>query len=59
MMGSMIVRVLPLLVAVLVYGQDKPVRLTFEVASVKGSQRTGAVPQQILFLNSDTRPARS
>jgi hypothetical protein len=35
MMGSMIVRVLPLLVMGLVYGQDKPARLTFEVASVK------------------------
>jgi uncharacterized protein (TIGR03435 family) len=41
MMGSMIVRVLPLLVMGLVYGQDKPVRLTFEVASVKPSKPGG------------------
>src|SRR5271154_2869133 len=41
MMGSMIVHVLPLLVAVLVYGQDKPARLTFEVASVKPSKPGG------------------
>ena len=45
-MGSMIVRVLPLLVAALAYGQDKPARLTFEVASVKPSkpgERGGAM----------------
>jgi uncharacterized protein (TIGR03435 family) len=38
MMGIMIVRVLPLLLAGVVYGQDKPARPTFEVASVKSSK---------------------
>ena len=41
MIGRMIVRVLLLLVAGLVYGQDKPARLTFEVASVKPSKPGG------------------
>jgi uncharacterized protein (TIGR03435 family) len=45
MMGIMIVRILTWLVAGLVYGpvygQDKPARLTFEVASVKPSKSGG------------------
>jgi len=34
-MCNMTLRVLPLLIVGLVYGQDKPARLTFEVASIK------------------------
>jgi len=41
MIGDMIVRVLLLLAAGLVYAQDKPARLTFEVASVKPSKPGG------------------
>ena len=40
-MGCMVIRVLPLLVVGLVYAQDKPGRLTFEVASVKPSKPGG------------------
>ena len=37
----MIARALPLLLAALVYGQDKPARLTFEVSSIKPSKPGG------------------
>src|SRR5580693_441095 len=40
-MVAMILRVLPFALGLLVYGQDKPARLTFEVASVKPSKPGG------------------
>lgn len=39
--GSMILRVLPFLLAGLVYSQEKPARLTFEVASIKPAKPGG------------------